>query len=166
MSSKRKNKNTNKSKKNKSESEEEVVESESYESSEEDTKLADKHFAKLKKEIVIWLDHDDKIKELNVKMKEHKDEKKEKELLIMEMISKLGVDDEPMNIRGGNGQLRGKVCRQKSVTKGALKDEIIKNALMEAIRDEKKVDQLVKKIESKRPVTERYYLKRTKGSKD
>jgi Family of unknown function (DUF5760) len=62
--------------------------------------------------------------------------------------------------------LRSRVYRYKSTTKGAIKEEIVRNALMEIIRDEKRVEQLVKKIDSKRPINERYYLKRTKGNKE
>jgi len=45
-----------------------------------------------------------------------------------------------------------------------LKEGDIKSALMETLRDERKVEQLLKKINNKRPISERYYLKRTKGN--
>ncbi len=38
--------------------------------------------------------------------------------------------------------------------------------LIEIFKNEKRVDQLVKKIESKRPVNDKYYLKRTKGTQE
>jgi len=82
------------------------------------------------------------------------------------MITKLGMEDNKIDVHDENNNIRSRVYRHKSVTKGSLKEDIIKDALMEAIRDEKKVDQLVKKIESKRPINERYYLKRTKGNQD
>lgn len=82
------------------------------------------------------------------------------------MINKLELDDKKIDVHDDQNNLRGRVYRHKSVTKGALKEDIVKDALMEVIRDEKKVDQLVKKIESKRPINERYYLKRTKGNKN
>jgi hypothetical protein len=129
-------------------------------------KTADKSLIHLKAKIMKWLDNDDKIKDLNQKMKKYKEAKKEHEDLIIKMITKMGAEDEKFDVEDNNKQLRGRVYRHKSVTKGAIKEDIIKKALMEAIRDEKKVDQLVKKIESKRPITERYYLKRTKGNKD
>ena len=128
--------------------------------------LATKTRERLKNKINSWLDYDDKIKELNVKTKKYKDAKKTQEDVIITMITKLGMEDNKIDVHDDSDNLRGRVYRHKSVTKGTLKEDIIKDALMEAIRDEKKVDQLVKKIESKRPINERYYLKRTKGTKD
>ncbi len=120
----------------------------------------------LKRKITEWLDNDDKIKELNAKVKRYKDAKKQSEEVIMKMINVLGMEDSKIDVHDDNEQLRSRVYRYKSTTKGALKEETIKNALMEIIRDEKRVEQLVKKIESKRPINEKYYLKRTKGNKD
>lgn len=122
--------------------------------------------AKLKKKILGWLDDDDKIKELNANIKQIKDKKKAQEAGIIDMMTKLGMGDRKIDVHDDDSQLKGRVYRQKSVTKGAIKEDIIKDALMETIRDEKKVNQLVKKIENKRPINERYYLKRTKGNKD
>jgi len=129
-------------------------------------KVADKNINRLKRNIMDWLDHDDKIKELNSQIKEYKDAKKEKENTILDMIGRLGLDNTPLNVCDKNNNLRGKVSRCRSTTRGALKEDIIRNALMEAIRNEGKVEQLIKKIDSKRPVVERYYLKRTKGDTD
>lgn len=128
--------------------------------------LGDRTKERLKRKIVDWLNYDDKIKVLNQKSKKYKDAKKQQEDIIIKMISKLGIDDTKIDIHDNNNNLRSRVYKHKSVTKGSLKENIIKNALMEAIRDEKKVDQLVRKIESKRPINERYYLKRTKGNKN
>ncbi len=129
-------------------------------------KIGDKTKRRLKKKINEWLDCDDKIKELNAKTKKYKDAKKEQEDTIIKIITKFGMESNKIDVHDDDNNLRGRVYRHKSVTKGALKEDIIKDALMEAIRDEKKVSQLVKKIESKRPINERYYLKRTKGNKD
>lgn len=117
-----------------------------------------KELQRLKEKVLIWLNNDDKIKEYNKKVKVFKDKKKEHEEKILEMIDALGINEDKMDIDN-----RGRVYKSKSVTKGALKEDMIKNALLEVIKSEKQVDQLVKKIESKRPVVERYYLKRTKG---
>ncbi|XWV25246.1 hypothetical protein QJ856_gp0526 [Tupanvirus deep ocean] len=129
-------------------------------------KLDDKTVQRLKNKIVDWLDYDDKIKTLNNKSKKYKDAKKQLEELIIKMITKLEVEDMKIDVHDDQNNFRSRVYRHKSVTKEALKENIIKDALMEAIRDEKKVDQLVKKIDSKRPIKERYYLKRTKGNKN
>jgi len=61
------------------------------------------------------------------------------------MIKKIDVQDE-------NNNLRSRVYKHKSVTKGGLKENIIKEALMEAIHNEKRVDHLLKKIDSKRAI--------------
>jgi len=119
----------------------------------------------LKRKINEWLDSGDKIKETNTRIKKYKDAKKKQEAIILQMLSKLKMDDDKIEVKDTNDNVRSCVYRHKSTTRGALKEDTIKNALMEIIRDEKKVDQLVKKIESKRPVNEKYYLKRTKGVK-
>lgn len=128
--------------------------------------LESKTRERLKNKINSWLDYDDKIKELNAKTKKYKDAKKQQETTIIEMLTKLGMENNKIDVHDENDNLRGRVYRYKSVTKGSIKEDIIKDALMEAIRDEKKVDQLIKKIDSKRPINERYYLKRTKGNKN
>lgn len=120
---------------------------------------------KLKNKLTDWLNYDDKIKVLNAKTKKYKDAKKQQEELIMKMLTKLQYDEMKFDVPNTNGQIRSRVYKHKSVTKESYKETIIKDALMEAIRDEKKVDQLLKKIDSKRPIKERYYLKRTKGGK-
>ena len=128
--------------------------------------LAEKTKKHLKRKINDWLDCDDKIKILNAKVKKYKDEKKQQEEFIIKVITKLGMDETKIDVHDENKQIRSRVYKHKSTTKGALKEDIVKDALMEVIRDEKKVDQLIKKIDSKRPINERYYLKRTKGLKN
>jgi hypothetical protein len=120
--------------------------------------------AKLKRKINEWLDYDEHIKEMTGKMKKYKDAKKKEEESIIEMITNLGLDQSKIDVHDKKGAIRSRVYRQKSVTKEALKESIIKDALMETIQNEKTVNQLLKKIDSKRPVKERFYLKRTKGS--
>lgn len=141
------------------------------EESDTDTKhkrirLEEKTKEHLKNKLNNWLDYDDKIKELNKKIKKYKDEKKQQEEFIIKVITNLGIGEKKIDVQDKNNQFRSRVYRHKSITKAALKDNIIKDALMEAIRDEKKVDHLIKKIDSKRPINERYYLKRTKGNKN
>lgn len=121
---------------------------------------------RLKSKIGDWLDYDDKIKVLNAKTKKYKDAKKQQEELIIKMLTKLDMGETKIDVTDNKNNFRSRVYRHKSVTKEALKENIIKDALMEAIHDEKKVDQLVKKIDSKRPIKERYYLKRTKGNQN
>jgi hypothetical protein len=157
------------------EAEDNQIDNEYEEGSEEDEEVEvkpkvrtidDKTKQRLKKKIVDWLDYDDKIKTLNEKTKKYKDAKKQQEELIIKMLTKLEMGDTKIDVTDNKNNFRSRVYRHKSVTKEALKENIIKDALMEAIHDEKKVDQLVKKIDSKRPIKERYYLKRTKGNKN
>lgn len=126
--------------------------------------IDEKTVSRLKKKINDWMDYDDKIKILNEKSKKYKDAKKIHEESIIQMLVKLKIDNKKIDIHDNSNKLRGRVYRHKSVTKEPLKEDIVKDALMEMIRDEKKVNQLVKKIDSKRPIKERYYLKRTKGN--
>jgi len=122
--------------------------------------------AQLKQNILSWLNDDDKIRELNAETKKYKIAKKEKEDGIIKMINKLGLEETSMVIKDDENKLRGNVRRNKSITSGAIKPDIIKKTLMEVIKDESKVDQLVVKIENNRPKVTRYYLKRTKGIDD
>ncbi|MEM3063008.1 MAG: hypothetical protein QW303_05650 [Nitrososphaerota archaeon] len=126
--------------------------------------LSDKTRGYLRRKIIEWLDLDDKLKELNAKVRKYKETKKQQEEIIIKMLIKLGMEDNKIDVHDENNNIRSRVYRYKSITKGAIKEDIIRDALMEIMRDEKMVDQLVKKIESKRPINERYYLKRTKGS--
>ncbi|BCS83044.1 hypothetical protein QLL95_gp1079 [Cotonvirus japonicus] len=128
------------------------------------TKISKKTKLRLKNKINHWLDFDDKIKELNAKMKKYKDAKKNQEELILKIIEKLEMDDSKIDVRDNDKNLRGRVYKHKSVTKGAIKEDVMTSALMEIFKDEKRVAYLVKKIEEKRPVNERTYLKRTKGN--
>lgn len=139
---------------------------ENQEEQEQEVELNDIIKNRLKKKIISWMDYDDKIKQLNTKTKKYKDAKKQQEELIIDMINKLGIGSKKLAVNDENNNFRGDVYRYKSITKGAIKEDIIKDALMEAIRNEDKVNQLIKKIDSKRPINERYYLKRTNKNKD
>ncbi|MEM0354183.1 MAG: hypothetical protein QXW79_01240 [Thermoplasmata archaeon] len=145
-------------------SEDEQINSEEDDIETEQIVLSEKMKNFLRKKIIEWLDLDDKLKELNTKVKKYKKTKKQQEELIIKTLVKLGMEDNKIDIHDKNNNIRSRVYRYKSITKGAIKEDIIRDALMEIMRDEKMVDQLVKKIDSKRPINERYYLKRTKGS--
>jgi|ERR1044071_618022 hypothetical protein len=117
----------------------------------------------LKKHIEAWIDCDTQIKELNESMKEIKDTKKKNERIVLGIITKMGMEEIKLDITDNKGRVKARVYRHKSVTKGAIKEELLKDTLMEIFHDEKKVDQIVKKVDSKRKINERFYLKRTKG---
>ena len=118
---------------------------------------------RLKAKIVEWLDFDDKIKLLSARAKKYRDAKKEHEKNIMKMIVDFGIEKERLEIKDENQNIRGRVYRYKSMTKCAIKEDIIKKALMEVFKNERRVDELIKKIDSNRQIKENYYLKRTKG---
>lgn len=118
----------------------------------------------LKKKINDWLDLDDKIKEMSNEMKNYRKEKKENEDEIVKMISVLGLEEgKKIEVTDNSNVVKGRVYTHKTVTKGQLKETIIKDALMEIMKNEAKVDQIIKKIDSKRPINEKYHLKRAKG---
>lgn len=120
--------------------------------------------ALLKKRVMTWMDYGDKIKKISEELKKYKQAKKAQEDTVIKMLRQLNID-QPLDVHHEEGgELRGRIYRYVSKTKGSIKHDIIRDALMETIHDEGKVDQLVKKIESKRPVKEREYLKRTKGN--
>lgn len=128
-------------------------------------KIADEHKVFLKNKIVAWMNKDDQIKEYGAKIKVLKQKKKKEEEYILNLIDRLGVGNSKIDVKDTkNGQLRGRVYKRTSTTKGPIKEDIIKSALMEVIHNERTVTQLVKKIDGKRKVTERHYLKRTKGN--
>ncbi len=97
-------------------------------------------------------------------MKKYKDNKKDREKIIMNIINELGMDSGKIDIRDDNNNIRSRVYKHTSTTKGSIKEEVIESALLEVLKDKKQVAQLIKKIDSKRPINTRYYLKRTKGN--
>lgn len=153
--------------KSESEKEESEVESESDEDEDKAAKkkLDNKMRMKLKEKILQWIEYDDKIKLLASKNKKYKEAKNAQELQIMKLINFLGLDEEKLDIRDDSKNVKCRVYQQKSISKGSIKEDIVKDALMEVIKDENRVSQLVSKIENKRPINERIYLKRTKGTK-
>lgn len=128
--------------------------------------MAERTKTMLKAKINEWFDADDKLKSLAEEMKELRKSKKENESTVIKMITALGMEERKIDVTDENNNLRGRVYRYKSVTKGTLKEDIIKDALMEIMQNETRVEQLLKKIDSKRPIIERYYLKRSKGQKE
>lgn len=102
-----------------------------------------------------WVKIDDDIRKKNQEIKELKDERKEFETFILEYMDK--INESVINISDG------KLRRNKSASKGALKQESIQNALLDITQDSSKAMQMTKYIMDKRPITERVNLKRTKN---
>ena len=143
---------------------EEGSEEYSEESSEEPV-INPKDAERLKAKVESWMDYDDAIKKMSAKMKKYKDAKKSQEDSIMKMIEKFKLDEKKIDVNGKDNKIRGRVYRYESVTKEAIKEETIRDVLMEAIKNENNVRELVKKINERRNIKKRYYLKRTKGGK-
>ena len=105
--------------------------------------------------VVNWVSIDDSIREVNSKLKELKEEKKSYEQNILTYLEKIGENV----IEISDGKLR----RNVSKTKGALKHEIIQSALTDCVNDSEKAFQMTNYIMNKRPVVERINLKRTRN---
>tara|TARA_X000000950_G_C13909518_1_gene658401 strand:- start:2550 stop:2957 length:408 start_codon:yes stop_codon:yes gene_type:complete len=101
-----------------------------------------------------WVKIDDEIRKKNQEVKELKDERKEFEMFIIEYMDK--INENVINISDG------KLRKNKSASKGSLKQDSIQNALLDITQDSSKAMQMTKYIMDSRPVVERVNLKRTK----
>ena len=104
-----------------------------------------------------WVKVDDLAREYKNKIKELTQEKKDYEEFILEYMDK--IDEKVIDITGG------KIRRNKSSSRGALKQEMIQSALYDVMKDSNKAIEITKFILEKRPVTERVNLKRTSNRK-
>jgi hypothetical protein len=111
-----------------------------------------------KNKVLQWVSIDDKIRELRKKTKELNDEKKQHEEYILSYMQE--IDEKCLNIRDG------KLRRNVSKTKGALKKNIIQQALVDITGDEIKAKAMTEHIINSRPVVERVNLKRTRNRKN
>ena len=108
-----------------------------------------------KKKVLKWLDIDDEIRAMAAKKKELENEKKQYQEFILTFLENVGEKE----IATRDGKLR----RNVSKTKGALKHEIIQSALTDCTNDPEKAFQMTNYIMNKRPIVERINLKRTKN---
>jgi hypothetical protein len=108
---------------------------------------------KMFKEMVLkWIKLDDKITTINEGLKELKTEKKQYENHIISFMDQQNED----TIKLSSGKLKKNVL----TTKGAIKEDIIQEAIEEFTKDSEKATQLTKFIIEKRELTERVSLKR------
>lgn len=110
-----------------------------------------------KNSVVNWVSIDDKIKELNLKIKELKEEKKEDEVVIIEYLEKYNQD--MIDITGG------KLKKNVTKTQTPLKKDLISSALNELINDSHKAEEMTQFIFSKRQTKEKINLRRMKNKK-
>lgn len=128
---------------------------------------SDKTKERLRKKINCWMDCDDKIKSLNARIKKYKDAKTQQEDFIMKIISLLEKEEKDegvkIMVKNENNETRGYVFRKKTTTREPIKEAFIREALTEHfLGNEKKVEQLIKKIDKRRTIKEKYYLRRSK----
>ncbi len=102
-----------------------------------------------------WVSIDDEIRKKLIEIKELKDERKEFETFILEYMDK--INESVIDISDG------KLRKNKSNTKGGLKQESIQTALLDITKDTNKAMEMTKYIMDNRPITERVNLKRTKN---
>lgn len=102
-----------------------------------------------------WVTIDDEIRKKTAEIKELKNERKEFETFILEYMGK--INENVISISDG------KLRRNKSNTKGGLKQETIQSALLDITQDTSKAMEMTKYIMENRPTTERVNLKRTKN---
>lgn len=106
----------------------------------------------LKEMIVNWLSLDDKIKEISVAVKDLNNERKQFESYILDYMTKLN--------RPAIDTTSGKLVKNDTKTKKALKEDMVITALTEIIGDKLKAAEFTKIIFDKRPEVENTRLKR------
>lgn len=108
---------------------------------------------KFKEIVIAWVGLDDQIRKANEKIKDMKGEKKQLEEYILEFMEKYEEDTVTLH----NGLLKRNVAQSK----GALKEDLIQEAINELVKDNDKSYQMTQFIMQKRPINERVSLKRT-----
>lgn len=128
------------------------------------TKDAEKDYIsnEFKDKVISYVKIDDIIRKKNEEVKELKEKKKEFEEFIIRYLD--AHDKNFINLNGG------KLVKSETESKGALKPEIIKDALSEGftneriVTDEQRSKEIIERImdlmEKKRPVTKKVNLKR------
>jgi hypothetical protein len=128
--------------------------------------LTEKDKIRIKRILSDWLDQDDKIKEMRAKIKELKQIKKKKDIMVMKMIEEYKIGEnqtDKIDFRinpDDKKSSRGKIYRHVSVRTDPINKKIVLDALNELFEEED-VMQIIDKINSKRTVKEQHYIKRT-----
>lgn len=104
--------------------------------------------------VLRWVEIDDDIKSIRVKVKELNDEKKRHEEEIISYLNK--VDEESIIIKDG------KLSKLTSKTQAPLKKETIQKSLVELLGDSTKATAIAEHIVNSRETTEKIRLSRTK----
>jgi len=109
-----------------------------------------------KEMVLTWLKLDDKIKAISEEVKELKNEKKQFEDQIIQVMTNKNEDI----INFSTGKLKKNVLQSK----GALKEDIIQEAITELTKDVDKAYSMTQYIIQKRPISEKISLKRSSNS--
>jgi hypothetical protein len=123
--------------------------------SEENQTQEDKSKAEIKEMIKSWEEADDQIAELNKKLKDLKDEKKQYENYIIDYME----ENHNIEVASPNGKIRKSVSKSKT----GFNEKIIITGLTEITKgDETKAKDITKIISQKREIKEKTFLKKAK----
>lgn len=121
----------------------------------EDQDQEEKNKNEIKEMIKSWEEADDQIAELNKKLKELKDEKKQYENFIIDYME----ENHNIEVASPNGRIRKAVSKSKA----GFNEKIIIVGLTEITKgDETKAKDITKIISQKREMKEKTYLKKAK----
>ena len=119
---------------------------------EKQNKKANEYSQEFKQMVVQYIKSDDKIREVNDQLKEYKTKKKQAEDYILKELE--NYDEKAIIVSGS--MLR----KNEQESKSALKQDIIKDALMNKLNNETEVKKLLELMDQKRSVVKRVTLKR------
>jgi hypothetical protein len=123
--------------------------------SEENQNQEDKSKAEIKEMIKSWEEADDQIAELNKKLKDLKDEKKQYENYIIDYME----ENHNIEVSSPNGKIRKAVSKSKT----GFNEKVIITGLTEITKgDETKAKDITKIISQKREIKEKTFLKKAK----
>ena len=111
----------------------------------------------LKRNVMVWLDLDDKLKAIRKKIRDMNKEKKAYEEKILTQLEK--VKDNTIEVGDG------KLSRNITKSKGALKKEVIYKALNKLTKNDIKAKEMTTFILDSRPDIQKIKLKRSKNKK-
>lgn len=123
--------------------------------SDEDKKPVSKEF---QEHVVKYVKLDDVIRKKQSELSELKDQRRPSEEYILKYLDNIGEN----MIEISTGKLR----KNKSETKKALSQDIIQKVLLESVKDEAQVEEILKKMEETRPLNTHVNLKRTGPQKN
>jgi hypothetical protein len=121
----------------------------------DNVQIVDKNItlAEFKEYVEYFIKLDDSIKLKQQEITKLKEQKKPYETFILEYLEKVG--ENIIEMKGC------KLRKNKSETKAPLGLDIIKDTIGEEYKDKLKVDKILEKMNNRRPITSRTYLKRT-----